>query len=183
MQRRIAAIFAALVMTLGLGATFAGPAVAAPVAQAVALTQAEITQAQIAAEPKVCHYVLNDDDTIASKTCPAEKASVNRWGYCSPNWYNGKIWFWDLQGYCGSSVAMNYPAGNQCRYMGNWDNWAGSSYNLSTQDLYLWNAGGCTGLSGYVYLLNGSAIPDMYSIQLGNAVSSISQVSTGCPEC
>jgi hypothetical protein len=164
-KQRLATLAVALLASIGM------VAVAAPVDAAV---------------PQVCQTIVADDNTVESQTCVPEKtkkAELARWGYCSPNWYNGKMWFWDNQGYCGSGVAMNYPTGNQCRSMGQWDNWAGSGYNLSTRDLYLWNAGNCTGLSGYVYLLNGSAIPDMYALQLGNAVSSISLISTGCPEC
>ncbi len=164
MKRKLAALAVALLASVGM------VAVAAPVSAAV---------------PQVCHTLVADDNTIESQVCvPAKDKAVElaRWGYCSPATTANRVMFWDNQGYCGSSVAMNAPTSTQCRYMGQWDNWAGSAYNL-TNDVVLWAGSNCNTIP-FLTLQNGYAHPDLYATSLGNAVSAISLTGGGgCPSC
>lgn len=174
MRNKIAALVVALMASIGM------VAVAAPVAAAPKTIPAE-TQAQMANDGMSCVYVANDDNTIASKTCVPEsvkKAELARWGYCSYTPSIDQLTFWDNQGYCGDSVNMNRPALGQCRYMGVWDNWAGSMTNYVTVTGYntvLWQ--GTCGSSLFLNTGYGANKPDLYdsSIGLGNAITNISR--------
>jgi hypothetical protein len=165
MKKRLAAFALLLTAMVGLGAA---PASAAP-----PKTLPAETQAQMASDGLACAYVANDDNTIASKTCAPEKAGMARWTYCYPPSVPGKIVFFDNQGWCGDSVAMNRPAAGQCRYMGAWDNWAGSMGNYTDYGVTLWQSGTCTGTLTTV--LSHIYEPDLYVYGLGNAVSTIAR--------
>jgi hypothetical protein len=164
MKRKLAALAVALLASIGM------VAVAAPVSAAV---------------PQVCHFVVADDNSIESKTCkPAPAAGTTRWSYCPVSPLAGRATFYDSQGYCGSSVAMNYPQPGTCRYMGQWDNWAGSMVNHSGQGINLWNSSGC--VSGTVLgVPTNYVVPDLYPANLGNAVTAIALpgYAPGCPSC
>lgn len=152
-NRKVAALVVALLASLGM------VAVAAPVSAAV---------------PQVCQTVVADDNTVESQTCVPErqkKTELARWGYCPYTFPTGKLSFLDLQGWCGDSVLMNAPTAGQCRYMGAWDNWAGSMGNNTEYRVTLWQAGNCTGtlttVGNHIYE------PNLYDYGLGNAVSTI----------
>jgi hypothetical protein len=135
---------------------------------------------------QVCHTVAADDNTIESQTCSpvATKAELARWGYCNVSPVAGKATFYDGQGYCASSVAMNYPQPGTCRYMGQWDNWAGSMVNHSGQGINLWDSSGC--VSGTVLgVPTNYVVPDLYAANLGNKVTAIALpgYAPGCPMC
>ena len=152
MKRKPVSLLLLIVAMLGLGAS---PALAA-------------------ASDQTCQTYVADDNTIEKQTCvptKAKKTELARWGYCNYNFPSGKLSFLDLQGWCGDSVLMNLPTAGQCRYMGQWDNWAGSAGNNTESRVTLWQAGNCTGtlltIGGHIYEA------DLYPYGLGNAVSTI----------
>lgn len=154
MKSKIAAFILLIVAMLGLGAS---PALAA-------------------SSDQTCQTFVADDNTIEKQVCVstnAKKSELARWGYCSVSLPIDKISFYDLQGWCGDSVAMNRPSAGQCRYMGVWDNWSGSMGNNTDYPVTLWQSGSCSGTQLYV----GGHIfeADLYPYGLGNAVSTIAR--------
>jgi hypothetical protein len=170
---RIWTMVLGLMLTLGLSLTTSvNPAQAAVASKVAAVSTVESVKA---AAPQVCNTVVNDDMTIASKTCKTAPA-LNAWGYCTVTPTNLKITFYRNQGYCGDSVQFNKTALLACRDMGSWSNWAASVVNY-TSDMIMSDRADCTGSPSQGVPAN-TTDPDLYANpNIGRLVSSFKNVA------